>query len=185
MDVKDQRQLDVKGSTILSKLDFVRERFGAGAEQALRTFVTETAGNRQILAGSWYPFALYESALRHIAENYYDGDLTRLREVGEDSAHRALTGTYEVYGQMGLAHFLSRIGALHKRFYSRGDIQAEMGEDGHGCSVRMFGVPFFSEADLELAAGFYTGAAREFGLREVRCDFTIAGDEVGFQLKWE
>ena len=177
-------ELKVKGSTILSKVLFVRERFGAEAERDLLAFVARYE-ERQVLDGSWYPFALYEGVLGRIADVHYGGDLERLREVGEDSAHQALTGTYQVYGQMGLAQFLNRIGALHNRFYSQGDIEATMDEDAGSCTIRMFGAPFYREVDLQVAAGFYVGAARELGLDRVRCRFQAVGDEIRFHLQWQ
>ena len=176
--------LNVKGSTILSKLVFARERFGAEAERDLVGFLEE-AGEKHILDGSWYPFDLYHGVLERIADRHYRGDLERLRAVGNDSAHRALTGTYHIYGQMGLSHFLDRIGALHNRFYSLGDIEATMHDDGGSCTIRMFGAPYYREADLQVAAGFYLGAARELELQDARCEFLSVGAEVHFRLTWE
>jgi hypothetical protein len=177
------RDFTVKGSTILSKLVYAREHFGPEAEKDLAAFLSE-AGEKQVLDGSWYPFALYEGVLKRLAERHFGGDLVRLRELGEDSARRALTETYQVYGQMGLTHFLSRIGALHKRFYSHGEIEATMDDDGSRCTIRMFEVPVHSKVDRQVAAGFYVGACRVMGLRDVRCRVATVGDETFFYIDW-
>ena len=175
--------LEVKGSTIRSKLLFARERFGAEAEKKLVDYL---AAHRvpQVLDGTWYPFDLYDGVLVRLAESCYGGDLKRLAEVGHDSAKQALTGTYEIYAQMDFPYFLTRIGALHKRFYSSGDIVATLDEGGGSCRIRMFGAPFYKDADLHVANGFYIGAAEVLGLRGVRSDFEHVDAEVHFRVSW-
>lgn len=175
--------LDVKGSTIRSKVLFARERFGVQAEKDLVEYLA-AQGVPQVLDGTWYPFDLYDGVLVRLAERCYGGELKRLAEVGSDSAKKALAGTYGVYAQMNFPYFLTRIGALHKRFYSAGEIVATADEGGGSCRIRMFGAPFYKDADLHVANGFYIGAAEVFGLRGVRSKYEHVDDEVNFQISW-
>lgn len=180
----EQSEQQVKGSTIRSKLVFVRERFGDGAERELKMLL-EAAGYKQILEGAWYPFAVYDQVLRHIAERHFAGDLRRLSEVGIFSAQTALTTTYDVFaGRRDFTQFLQRLSTLHGRFYSVGEIVVELSNAPDACKIRMRGAAPYSEADLHNATGFYVGAAQLMGLEHARCRFEPAGEEIFFHIAW-
>lgn len=176
-------ELKVKGSSINSKLAFARERFGEDAEKALDAYLSER-GISQVLEGSWYLFDVFDGLLCHLAKLHYGGDLSRLQEVGEYSAEKSLTGTYSIYTLWDFARFLERIASLHRRFYSIGEIEPRIAEDGQSCRIHMHGAPSYSEADLYVAQGFYIGAARVMGHESVYCQFEITHGEVVFELDW-
>lgn len=177
------RGAQIKGSSILSKMLYLHETFGEEAEARLSSFLAER-GLRQVLAGSWYSFELFDQVLRYIADQWLGGDLRRLREVGAFSAEKALTTTYEVYALGDFTYFLDRISGLHGRFYSEGSLTVLREEGESRCRLRLHGASFYSEPDLEVAAGFYSGAARFLGAQEVQCRFEVAEDEVVFYLSW-
>ena len=176
--------LQVKGSTIRSKLSFAREKLGADAESVLRQFLGDQ-GYRQILEGGWYPFELYDGLLRQMADHSWGGDLSQLAAVGEFSSEHALTTTYDVFaGRRDFIQFLQRLSALHGRFYSEGELSVELrGEPGR-CRIILHGAAPYSEADMWIASGFYTGAARLMGLGDVQCQFVNHADRVVFDLAW-
>lgn len=176
-------RLRVKGSSLNSKLRFVRQAFGAEAEKALTAFLARS-GVHQVLDGSWYPFELYDALLRLIAEGHYGSDLSRLREVGIYSAESSLKTTYEVYTLRDFAYFLERLSTLHSRFYSMGELEAEVDVEAGRCRIRLHGAPNYSDPDLHVACGFYIGAARVMDLSEVSCDFRKTDSEVHFVLAW-
>lgn len=191
--------LQIKGSTLLSKLEFLRERFGEDAAKNAAAHLA-AQGVRQPLSGSWYPFELYDGLLRHIAESHYGGDLRRLMEVGVFSADKALHSTYEAYVQKELESFLRLLGALHGRFYSAGELTVVDIDPAAGhCHLRLHGAPYYTEPDMYVAQGFYIGAARVMGSTGVECDFTIddgqkdsggesgeegTSSEANFKLRW-
>ena len=119
-----------------------------------------------------------------IADRHFGGDLAALREVGAFSAEESLSTVYEVYSDYSFPQFLGRIGTLHQRFYDQGELAVDHAPGERACRIRMHGAAPYSEADLHVAAGFYVGAARHMGLRDIRCRFELVGDEVHFRLDW-
>lgn len=176
--------LQVKGTSIRSKLAYVREHFGEAAERALSDDLA-AAGVRQVLDSSWYPFDLFERLLRTIAERHFNGELTRLQEIGRYSAEHALTTTYAFYGhQQDFDPFVRRLPTLHGRFYSRGTLEVEHRPQAASCAIRLRGAGRYADADLYVAQGFYIGAAARLGLRDPRCPFQRVDDGVDFTLAW-
>ena len=183
VDFEDRIRMQIKGSSIRSKLQFLAETFGTEAEQALSNHLQEL-DVRTVLEANWYPYELYDRVLRWIADHHYGGQLRRLREVGRFSAHHALTGTYAVYLERGdFRSFLRRIATLHGRYYDIGSLKTTLIGDDHAELV-LIGAPFYREPDLEVAAGFYTGAAELMGLSQVSCSFEMGSDRVEFRLDW-
>ncbi len=175
----------VKGSSIRSKFEFVRERFGRAAERELREEFEPQAGAMPFLDSSMYPFEIYDEINRAIAARFYDGDLERLREVGEFSARKVLTGVYRAFAAgRDFPRFLERAAVLHERFYRPGRMLVELGDDEASARVRLTDAPVYSEADLHIAAGFYLGAARLLGLENAFCDFHLKPDGAHFDLSW-
>jgi hypothetical protein len=182
---KPNAEYRVKGSTIESKLAFVRERFGSGDEQALRGELRQQ-GLTLILDSAWYPFAVYDRLLVTIAERFYGGDLEKLVAVGQYSAERALTTTYAAYTRSGdFRRFLQRIATLHEKFYSTGGMQVTVGDNESWCEIRLSGAPVYTAADLYVAQGFYLGAARLLGLQAPKIDHTMQEDGAHFRLRWD
>ena len=177
--------LQVKGSTIRSKIAFVRERFGADAARELGDFLA-SKGHFQVLEGGWYDFDVYNDLLVHLAEEHYGGDLARLVEVGQYSAEVALTTTYDVFAGRGdFVQFLQRISVLHGRFYSRGELSVELSSEPGKCTLSLHGAAPYSEPDIQIARGFYTGAANLMGLKNVQGEFEIFPEKVQFQVTWQ
>ena len=175
----------VKGSTIRSKLDFAAERLGPEAVHALSLFLGELVPAR-ILEAEWYPFSSYDRLLHRMAEDYFGGELERLQEIGGFSAQRALSTTYSAYAvRRDFFHFLERISALHERFYSQGELRLVERRDD-GCALELGAVPVVSLADVQVARGFYRGAAELLGRSRVACDYEVVeGPRVRYQLVWE
>ncbi len=176
-------ELQVKGSTIRSKLDFARDRLGPEAEAGLQRAL-QSMDDSLLLDSSWYPFATYDALLRKIADSHFGGDLEKLRNVGAYSAEKALERTYEAYTRKGdFAYFLQRISALHDRFYSAGRLVVTAHGEGF-CELELVDSPVVSEADVQVAVGFYLGAAQRMGLTRARCGFTIEDGRVCYRLEW-
>lgn len=174
----------VKGSTILSKLDFVALRFGERARGRLEA----SLGGKQAFPmeeGEWYPFELYVEVLEGIADAAFGGNLSRLVEVGAFSADRAFERTYQDYVRPeGFLAFLEGMAELHGVFYNQGHIEVSIGPDGSSADVWHRDKPRFVEADLFVARGFYRRAAELHGLEHVYCDFAIKADGAHFTLLW-
>ena len=176
----------VKGSSIRSKFDFVHDRFGEGAERRLKERF-RARGILPVLDSMMYPFEDYDAVNRAIAEQFFDGDLSRLSEVGTYSAQKVLTGVYRAFAAgKDYPGFLRRAAVLHERFYSHGGMQVELAEDGKGCTIELRGAPTYSESDLYIAGGFYAGAAHLLGVQSL--DWEMSWDSSSgarFELRWE
>ncbi len=175
----------VKGSSIRSKFDFVHDRFGEAAERRFR----ERFRDRQLLPvldSKMYPFSDYDQVNRAIAEEFYDGDLTRLSEVGAYSAQKVLTGVYRAFAAgKDFPGFLDRAATLHERFYSHGKMKVTMADGGKACAIELGGAPTYSEADLYIAGGFYSGAAELLGVESLDWQLSWSPAGARFDLRWE
>jgi hypothetical protein len=174
----------VKGSTLNTKFEYVRVRFGDDAEQALHDRF-ESREQFPILEAVWYEYALYVEILEAIADHHFEGDVSRLVDAGEFSAEKALTSVYQAFVRGDdFTEFLGRISALHRLFYSHGKMQVRLSNDRDGCEIAHRDKPACDEADLYVALGFYCQAARLHGLRGLNGSFALEADGALFTLNW-
>ena len=179
-----EQEYRVKGSTLNTKIAFVRERFG---EEAVNRLIGKLSQDEPFKAfdSGWYPYEQYVRILELIAEQHFGGDLSRLVEAGEYSANQALSTTYAAFVVSGdFLGFLNRIAQLHSMFYSLGHIEVETLLHGKGCEIRHRGKSEYAEADMYVALGFYKGAGSLHGLQGVSGGFTRDRDGVTFSLSW-
>ncbi len=174
----------VKGSTILSKFDFVEEQFGSEAINQLRSNFLEK-GAFPIIHSNWYPFDLYVEVLEAIAELGYGGAVSELVAVGIYSAETALQESAESFIKVGgFPEFVRDIPRLHKLLYNQGIIEVSLGEGGTSCEIWHRAKPRYADADLHVAAGYYQRAAELHQLANVRCSFAAQEDFARFSLVW-
>ncbi len=175
----------VRGSSIRSKFDFVHDRFGDGAERRLKERFRER-GILPVLDSVMYPFEDYDAVNRAIAEEFFDGDMSGLSEVGAYSAQKVLTGVYKAFAAgKDYSGFLRRAAVLHERFYSHGGMQVDLAEDGRSATIVLRGAPTYSESDLYIAGGFYAGAAHLLGVRSFNWELSWDASSARFLLRWE
>jgi hypothetical protein len=174
----------VKGSTLLTKIDFVNESFGAEAKEQLMAELTEREFPSVFETG-WVDFDRYVELLELIARQFLGGDIKRLTEAGEYSATQALGSTYKVFVTgADFVDFLKHISQLHKMFYSHGRIEVEFTKGQRGCKILHRDKPVYAPPDLYVAAGFYQGAGRLHGLRQVITRFERDSKGITFDLRW-
>lgn len=173
----------VKGSSLRTKFDFVRAHFG---DDAARNLAVEFAAEIGVvpLDSKWYPFDTFVRLLQAIVGRYFGGETERLLEVGEDSASRSLSSTYSAFALRDFPQFLERIASLHGRFYNQGSMAVRRANGGNSCEIVLSQAPSYPLEDLLVAQGFYVGAAKHFGLENVRCRRSVAGRIATFRLEW-
>lgn len=175
----------VKGSSIRSKFDFVHDRFGEAAERQLKERFRER-GLLPVLDSVMYPFDDYDAVNRAIAEEFFDGDLSRLSEVGVYSARQVLTGVYQAFAAgKDYPGFLRRAAVLHERFYSHGGMDVKLADDAKSCRILLQGAPTYSESDLYIAGGFYAGAADLLGIQSLNWELSWDASGARFDLRWQ
>ncbi len=174
----------IKGSTIRTKLAFLRDQFGADAETKLAQTL-EQRGYPRILEASWYPFEIYEIALQHIADEHYPGQPDGLIEVGTFSAQQALSTTYEAFARKrDFAGFLTLLPQLRLRLYSGGSLEIEQHPERHSCTIGLRDMPRYADVDLFISQGFFAGAARMLGHPDAVCQTQRVDRGVDFVLSW-
>lgn len=174
--------LNIKGGSIRTKLEYVRTHFGEDSEKRLAALLRKERA-WPILEANWYSFELFDRVLRFIADSFLDGDLSRLSEIGRHSAHQALTGVYGNLTRANFEDFLQRrLPILHNRYYSSGKLEVpKVTERGAQLCLT---TPQIQESDLHVAMGFYCGAAEFMGRKDVTCKYEIKGKRVVFLLLW-
>ena len=174
--------LSIKGGSIRTKLEYVKDTFGSAGEEKL-TDLLKSADAYPILEANWYPYELFNQVLCFIAAEFLDGDLSRLEEVGRYSAKRSLTGVYQSFKQREFLNFVRhRLPKLHTRYYSAGQLDVIQLSD-RGCRLCLTS-PTYYESDLRVAAGFYQGAAEIMGQENPTCRFEIKDGRAHFLLLW-
>lgn len=161
---------NVKGSNLLNRFAFLRDRFGpAAGKRLIEVLAPEDAARLKprILATSWYPFDLYNRVDRAICEVFAGGDLNMCREMGADSARRALSGTYRAFLKDGPGPLLQRLAGLHSTFYDEGRMEVTL-LDGGRAIIRDTYVPQSTRTNCLVAAGFYRTVVELCGGRAVR-----------------
>jgi len=174
----------VKGSSIKSKFDFVKAVFKEEKFAKLKNELP-AYNNITLLDTSWYPFQMYEDVNKKIADICYGGEISKLQEVGSFSAEQVLTSVYKSYMSGGdFLKFLKRISSLHERFYSAGKMEVIVDQNEKACKIVLSGAPFYTEADNNIALGFYVGSANLCGLKKVKGTITKKIKQVVFDLIW-
>jgi len=174
----------VKGSSILSKLEYLQDVHGEEARQSVEAPLRER-GLIPFLASSWYPYAVYIEVNKAIAGEVFNGDLSRLTEVGEYSAQKSLLGTYRMLAQANdYFGLLSQLAILHRRFYNEGTLTIDVPEDKSSCQILLSGAPEYAEADVHIAAGFYIKAAELTDRPGAKVAVDRRPDSIAFTVSW-
>jgi hypothetical protein len=161
---------NVKGSNIMNRQAFISDRFGPAAwDRVLEALPPHDARllSPRLLASHWYPFETYNRVDDTICRLFGNGDLNLCRDLGIDSARRALSGTYRLYLKDGPAALLRRLAALHGTFYDAGSMEVTGLGPGH-CAIRTVYVPRSTPTNCLVAEGFYRTAVEMCGGRNVR-----------------
>ncbi len=176
-------QLQVKGGSLRTKVEFVRDTFGPDAEKKIVQLLKDLE-IYPILEANWYDFDFFDKVLCFIADEFLDGDRSRLEEIGKYSAHRSLTGVYQSFKQADFTHFLKRrLPNLHSRYYSTGRIEVLQITE-RGCLIQLISETL-RESDLYVASGFYQGTAETMGHSGVSCKFEVREGRAQFLLLWD
>ena len=160
----------IKGSNIVNRQAYVTERFGAGAwQRVLEALGAEDAAalSPRILASAWYSFETYNRVDATICKLFGNGSPGLCREMGGDSARRALSGTYRVYLKDGPAALLRRLAVLHRTFYDSGSMEVTAVGEGH-CVVRTVYAPRSTRTNCLVAQGFYRMVVEMCGGKNVQ-----------------
>ncbi len=175
----------IKGSSIRMKFEFVRHRFGLEAEEKMREHFRGRKELEPLLDVTWVPFKVYEEINQYIARTHYRGDLKALQEVGAYSANRGLQSIYRAWVRgKEFIDFLRRMTEYYETFYSAGNLDVSVGEDLASATLTFRNAPAYSEAELNIATGYFVGSAEVMGMRNVKHASTLLPDGMEIKLTW-
>ncbi|MCD6245760.1 hypothetical protein J7J58_02580 [candidate division WOR-3 bacterium] len=125
--------MNVKGSAVISTIDFVNDKFPKQYNKWLDSLPPTSkdilAGN--ILPSMWYP--LKESFIiptQKLCEMFYNGDSKGAWEVGRYSADLGLKKFYRIFLKFGSPHFLiKRASSIFSLYYENSKIISSKEED--------------------------------------------------------
>ncbi|MCD6578152.1 hypothetical protein J7L48_01610 [bacterium] len=173
----------VKGSSMKSKFDFVKENFSTQKTE----LIMELFKDRDIfpiLESQWYDYSIYIDILNTIAVSLFDGDLTKLQKLGAYSAKLALTGVYKSFmAKKDFLLFLKNVSYLHTRFYNMGKMNVDIISDNN-VKIILADAPRYDEPDIYIALGFYIEAASLCGITNVKYSFEKIENGVKYILNW-
>ena len=184
--------MKTKGSTVMTLVKFVTERFGNdGFETWVSSLPEETQGEiRFILASSWYP--VQETLVlpfRRMCEMFFSGDTVGgAKTFGEYSAKHQLTGIYRLLLKIGSPNAMLSVASTSWRmFYSEGSLRVISNEKGRAV-LRIQEVPIQDSLWAHGTAIWFERALEMAGAKNASVTVTQAatasGNEFEFTMEW-
>ena len=162
--------MEIKGSILESRLQFVKDRFG---EQAVEDVISalppsDQATLRKPLNGAgWYHFQTGHKLDDAIVQVIGKGDASLFEEMGAASAQLSLSGTQKFYLDLGNPQgFMLRAPLIYHVYYDKGwrDYKPTGPTTG---MMTTYDADTYSAADCMTVMGWYKQALRMCGAKDV------------------
>lgn len=182
--------MNVKGTAIRSRLDFLRETCGPeGLEKVLAALPAE---DRRALEGalptSWIPVELVDRLDLEIVRQ--GGGLHPAREYGAFSARRNLTRVYKVFLDQAAGDpqlLLQSLVPLHASFYDEGSMCLQDAERG-SCGIELDFAGRAARFRCQVSLGFVEQALRMLDVRDLQIQETgcqtRGSARCAFSVRW-
>lgn len=184
--------MKVKGTTLRSRLDFLRERFG---EDSVATVLDglDPEHRRAVesaLPGSWLDSSIIDRLDREIIDRFGGGRDKLAREFGAFSARKNLTTLYKIFIEQaqGDPHELfENLANLHRNFYDAGSMSvARLDERSSSVEVDYEGAA--TRPNCLTALGFYSTALELIGVEQASVEeraCQVDGAKLcRFEIRW-
>lgn len=126
--------MHVKGTGILSTLEFIKMKFGDDAIEKIMPKLSEEEQevlNGAIVNPEWYPFSIYVNLTRYMDQVFGVGDLTLAKEIGLWAAEHDLKTVYRVFYKLGTPQFIiKQAGRIFSTYFDRGKLNIVESEKG-------------------------------------------------------
>jgi len=184
---------EVKGTKITSKLEFVRQRYGAEALE--RVLAALPPAHREAVAHAlpigWYDLAAYDELVESICKVAAQGDTAVYDLMGADSAERQMGTVYGAYLKQDLLRTIENMVPMHGQLNRPAEMRVERAADGsgpgHACTI-VVRAPRSTAAGCRVSRAFYRRVAELSGVRDVsvaESTCTSRGDDAcRFHLRW-
>ena len=149
--------MNVKGATILSSINYVKDKFGdAGLDKIKKSLTDE---EKEILSGiilqsNWYPFELYLNLTQKIDMLLGIGDLSVSKDLGKYEAENDLKTIYRIFYVLGSPEFIIKQSAkVFGTYFDGGDLRiASSGKND--VTAELYNFPSLDQEVLHRIAGF-------------------------------
>ena len=184
--------MKVKGSAIISTLDFVNINYGkAGIKRILHVLDESDREvlNETLFATFWYPLRTLINLSRAVDDEFGIGDLSFIRRLGSFSASHDLRTIYRIFYKIGSPQFvISRASQVFATYYDAGNLMAI--DSGKGFVIlELTDFPEIDEVLIQRISGWIEKTLTLSGGKDVKTIATIkekAGKEyVEFNSKWD
>lgn len=185
--------MDVKGSSVISTREFVKEKFGEdGLKKWMEAMPEESRKiyGAAIISTSWYPlkYGLTEPT-KKICGLFYGGDMRGAWEAGRHSADKGLKGIYRFFVSVASPQFIIKKASTILPTYYK---PSRMSAAETGPNEARVEILEFSEISGEVehrAGGWMEKALEICGCRNVKVEtvrsLLTGGDRTQFVIKWE
>lgn len=179
----------IKGVVLLTRFDFISNRFGADTLKKLQRSLepeTENLLRQPIVLSKDYPEYLLKVVDDTMQRDLFDGRVEEFRSLGHWNAGNLLPRYFQLYiDQKDAAGFLKQMVRMRSILIGLGDMHlSEFAIKNYGIHIH-YGQPFsLSVKNSEL--GFLEEGCRICGARDVTCEELESTDvSVNYQLSWK
>jgi uncharacterized protein (TIGR02265 family) len=183
--------MKIKGNILLSRLAFVRERFGGEAiEKVLSSLPAE---DQKILRGlvsnvGWYPFETGNRLDKAIASRLAGGDMMIFESIGASSARQNLTSVHKLLVRPGDPQaFLANTPTIYRLYYDQGRREYQSTSPNSGV-MTTYDAETYSKADCSTVIGWFKEALSMCGARDIHIDEPVCRASGGafcrYNIRW-
>lgn len=147
----------VKGGTLKSRIEFIKEHYGQDGLEKVLSKVTEE--DRDILTGillysSWYPYETYDRLDKAIREVLAPADKHIYKKMGAFSAKQHLNSIYQAYlKQNDPLAFCKIFPNIFKAYYDSGRVEPEFASE-HSVIFKIYDFASPTRPDCESNVGY-------------------------------
>jgi hypothetical protein len=179
---------ETKGVGIISVVEFVKTTFGPDGHArwlaALSPAARELATGG-LSASSWYPGDLVTELRQTIVDQFWGGDVRRIRQLGRFSAERGQTGVYRLALKVGSPTWvLERLGMVFGSYFRPGAVHFDSKGTGHLVGT-LLDFPDRSGLLEEVFAGFVEKALELSGAKGIRVELRGSlATHLELEIRW-
>ena len=184
--------MNVKGSAILSSINYIKDKFGDAGLDKIKENLTDD--EREILSDIilqpiWYPIKLYVSLTHKIDSILGIGDLSTAKDLGKYEAEHDLKTIYRIFYVLGSPEFIIKQSAkLFTTYFEDGDLRIAE-SDKNNAIAELYDFPSLDQAVLHRISGFMEKTLELSGGKNptavVRLEFRDAKKIAVFICHWE
>ena len=149
--------MNVKGSAIISSINFIKDKFGDEGLDKIKESLTDKEReilSEIILQPIWYPLDLYVNLTHKIDSILGTGDLSIAKDIGKYEAEHDLKTIYRIFYVLGSPEFIIKQAAkIFSTYFQDGDLRIAE-SDKNNAIAELYNFPSLDQAVLHRISGF-------------------------------